>query len=85
MDQRRMEGFLDSPLQLDDRPRGGGVLRHRALPAPGGAGGAGVQLAFGGLDFLAGQVLGKTWMVLLSLPLVSWLRRRDERLGIQPA
>ncbi|ATB31119.1 VUT family protein [Melittangium boletus] len=44
-----------------------------------------LQLAFGGLDFLAGQVVGKAWMVLLSLPLVSWLRRRDERLGIQPA
>jgi hypothetical protein len=44
-----------------------------------------LQLAFGGLDFLLGQVLGKTWMVLLSLPLVSWLRRRDERLGILPA
>jgi hypothetical protein len=44
-----------------------------------------LQLAFGGLDFLMGQVLGKTWMVLLSLPLVSWLRRRDERLGILPA
>jgi queuosine precursor transporter len=36
-------------------------------------------LAFGSLDFLAGQVIGKTWMVLLSIPLVSWLRRREER------
>ena len=42
-------------------------------------------LAFGSLDFLAGQVLGKAWMVLLSIPLVTWLRRRDERLGIMPA
>src|SRR5262249_56601381 len=42
-------------------------------------------LAFGSLDFLAGQVVGKTWMVLLSIPLVAWLRRRDERLGIMPA
>jgi queuosine precursor transporter len=42
-------------------------------------------LAFGSLDFLAGQVVGKAWMVLLSIPLVSWLRRRDERLGITPA
>jgi hypothetical protein len=24
-------------------------------------------------------------MVLLSIPFVAWLRRRDERLGIQPA
>ena len=42
-------------------------------------------LAFGSLDFLAGQVVGKAWMVLLSIPLVAWLRRRDERLGIMPA
>jgi queuosine precursor transporter len=39
-------------------------------------------LAFGSLDFLAGQIVGKAWMVLISLPLVAWLRRRDERLGI---
>jgi len=38
-------------------------------------------LAFGGLDYLAGQVVGKLWMVLASLPLVAWLRRRDEGLG----
>ena len=42
-------------------------------------------LAFGSLDFLAGQVVGKLWMVLASLPLVAWLRRRDERLGLRPA
>ncbi|WP_237213846.1 VUT family protein [Falsiroseomonas oryziterrae] len=39
-------------------------------------------LAFGSLDFLAGQVIGKAWMVLLALPLVHWLRRRDARLGM---
>jgi uncharacterized PurR-regulated membrane protein YhhQ (DUF165 family) len=44
-----------------------------------------LYLAFGSLDFLAGQVLGKTWMVLLSLPAIRWLRRRDARLGIAPA
>ena len=42
-------------------------------------------LAFGSLDFLPGQVVGKAWMVLLSIPFVAWLRRRDERLGITPA
>jgi queuosine precursor transporter len=42
-------------------------------------------LAFGSLDFLAGQVVGKTWMVVLSIPFVTWLRRRDQRLGIKPA
>jgi queuosine precursor transporter len=42
-------------------------------------------LAFGSLDFLAGQVVGKAWMVLLSVPFVAWLRRRDARLGLMPA
>ena len=42
-------------------------------------------LAFGSLDFLAGQVVGKLWMVLASLPFVAWLRRRDERLGLGAA
>lgn len=42
-------------------------------------------LAFGSLDFLAGQVVGKAWMVLLSIPFVAWLRRRDERTGMAPA
>lgn len=39
-------------------------------------------LAFGNLDFLTGQVVGKTWMVLLSLPLIAWLRQRDEKVGL---
>jgi uncharacterized PurR-regulated membrane protein YhhQ (DUF165 family) len=42
-------------------------------------------LAFGSLDFLAGQVVGKAWMVLAALPFVHLLRKRDERRGIQPA
>jgi len=42
-------------------------------------------LAFGSLEFLAGQVVGKTWMVLLSIPFVHVLRRRDKRLGLLPA
>ncbi len=42
-------------------------------------------LAFGSLDFLLGQVVGKGWMVLLSIPFVAWLRRRDERVGMAPA
>ena len=44
-----------------------------------------LQLAFGSLEFLPGQVLGKAWMVLLALPLIVLLRRRDERLGVRPA
>lgn len=42
-------------------------------------------LAFGSLEFLAGQVVGKAWMVLLATPLVAYLRRRDERLGMTAA
>lgn len=41
-------------------------------------------LAFGSLEFLLGQLIGKAWMVMLSIPFVAWLRRRDERLGIGP-
>jgi uncharacterized PurR-regulated membrane protein YhhQ (DUF165 family) len=44
-----------------------------------------LYLAFGSLAFLEGQVIGKGWMVLLSLPVIAWLRRRDERLGLIPA
>ena len=44
-----------------------------------------LQLAFGSLDFIGGQIIGKAWMVLLALPLMHWLRRRDERLGLAPA
>ena len=42
-------------------------------------------LAFGSLDFLAGQVVGKAWMVLLSIPFIMYLRRRDERLDLGAA
>jgi uncharacterized PurR-regulated membrane protein YhhQ (DUF165 family) len=44
-----------------------------------------LYLAFGSLDFLLGQIVGKAWMVVASIPLVAWLRRRDERLGLAPA
>ncbi|ARQ01433.1 VUT family protein [Pseudorhodoplanes sinuspersici] len=42
-------------------------------------------LAFGSLEFLAGQVVGKGWMVLLSVPLIMYLRRRDREIGLGPA
>ena len=42
-------------------------------------------LAFGSLDFLLGQIIGKLWMVLLAIPFVAYLRRRDERLGLKAA
>ena len=42
-------------------------------------------LAFGSLDFVGGQVLGKFWMVLMMLPVLQWVRSRDHRLGLKPA
>ena len=44
-----------------------------------------LYLAFGSLDFLLGQIVGKAWMVVASIPFVAWLRRRDQRLGLVPA
>ena len=38
-----------------------------------------LYLAFGSLDYLAGQIVGKAWMVVLALPIIRWLKRRDER------
>jgi len=42
-------------------------------------------LAFGSLDFLAGQVVGKLIMVIATLPVLFWIRNRDRRLGLMPA
>jgi len=39
-------------------------------------------LAFNSLEFLWGQVVGKAWMVLISLPFIYWLRVRDSRMGV---
>lgn len=44
-----------------------------------------LQLAFGSLDYLPGQIVGKLWMVGLAVPALLWLRRRDERIGLVPA
>lgn len=44
-----------------------------------------LYLAFGSLDYLAGQIIGKAWMVLLSIPVIRLLRDRDEKLGIAAA
>ncbi len=44
-----------------------------------------LYLAFGSLEFLPGQVIGKAWMVVFAIPFIAWLRRRDERLGLAPA
>jgi uncharacterized PurR-regulated membrane protein YhhQ (DUF165 family) len=42
-------------------------------------------LAFGSLEFLIGQIIGKLWMVLLAIPFVVYMRRRDERIGLKAA
>jgi len=42
-------------------------------------------LAFGSLEFLVGQIIGKLWMVLLAIPFVMYIRRRDERIGLKAA
>ena len=44
-----------------------------------------LYLAFGSLEYLLGQVVGKAWMVLFAMPFIAWLRRRDARLGLLAA
>ncbi|MER8779413.1 VUT family protein [Mesorhizobium sp. M0977] len=44
-----------------------------------------LTLAFGSLDLLPGQVIGKFWMVLAALPVLAWIRSRDRRVGMVPA
>ena len=44
-----------------------------------------LQLAFGSLDYLSGQIIGKAWIVLLAIPVIWWLRTWDQRRGVQPA
>lgn len=44
-----------------------------------------LSLAFGSLDFLWGQVIGKTWALVAALPFIHLLRLRDRRLGLMPA
>jgi uncharacterized PurR-regulated membrane protein YhhQ (DUF165 family) len=41
-----------------------------------------LYLAFGSLDYLAGQIVGKAWMVLFALPVIRWIKQRDERLDM---
>ena len=41
-----------------------------------------LYMAFGNLDFLAGQIVGKAWITVLSLPFIHWIRGRDN--GINP-
>ena len=41
-----------------------------------------LYLAFGSLDFIAGQIVGKSWMVLLAIPVIWMIRESDTRRGI---
>lgn len=41
-----------------------------------------LAIAFGSLDLLAGQVIGKLWMTLIALPLVMVIRWWDARRGM---
>lgn len=41
-----------------------------------------LYLAFGSLDFIAGQIVGKSWMVLLAIPVIWFIRESDSRRGI---
>ncbi|PRY83814.1 VUT family protein [Donghicola tyrosinivorans] len=44
-----------------------------------------LQLAFGSMDFVAGQIVGKIWMVLVAIPVLILLRNRDQRIGMAAA
>lgn len=41
-------------------------------------------LAFGSLDYVWGQIVGKAWMVLASIPIIWKLRERDKAQGLMP-
>ncbi len=42
-------------------------------------------LAFGSLQYLPGQIVGKALMVFAALPALYWLRNRDRRIGLAAA
>ncbi len=43
-----------------------------------------LTLAFGSLNFLGGQIIGKFWSLLVALPLIHVLRHYDQSHGISP-
>jgi hypothetical protein len=51
----------------DRQQHGGPRGRQRHFP----------WVAFHSFEFLLGQIVGKAWMVLASLPFIYWLRARD--------
>lgn len=44
-----------------------------------------LTLAFGSLNFLGGQIIGKIWSLLIALPLIRLSRNYDQSRGITPA
>ena len=43
-----------------------------------------LSIAFGSLDLLKGQVIGKAWMTLFAIPIVYAIRDWDRRRGLLP-
>lgn len=44
-----------------------------------------LYIAFGSIEFMLAQIVGKSWMVVATIPFIAWLRRRDERYCLAPA
>lgn len=44
-----------------------------------------LTVAFGSLDYLPGQIVGKLWAVLVALPFIQFVRKRDSDRGMVPA
>ena len=42
-------------------------------------------LAFGSLDYIAGQIVGKAWMVLAALPVIHFMRNREALVSAKKA
>ncbi|NJO31951.1 MAG: VUT family protein, partial [Rhodospirillales bacterium] len=40
-------------------------------------------LAFGSLEFLWGQLIGKAWMLVLALPFIYWIKAREDHAATQ--
>lgn len=36
-----------------------------------------LYLAFGSLDYISGQIIGKIWMVLIAIPIIRYLRKAE--------
>ena len=43
-----------------------------------------LYLAFGSLDYVFGQIIGKAWMVLCTVPIIWKLQQRDQLQGVSP-